>query len=73
MSIIKRLIIFLVRRRLGLKKYEKFQFTNQKSNAVYFFTSEGVIKSWRGVYTFSGVSLNWLLDDDCEIRKLSDD
>lgn len=39
----KRLILFLIRRRLGLKKYEPFQFNNQKSDAVYYFTEDGIM------------------------------
>ena len=67
----KQLIIFLVRKRLGLSKYEPFQFVGQKSNAVYYFTKDSLLKSWRGGVTKSGVSLNWLLDDECEIARCS--
>lgn len=82
----KRLILFLIRRHLGLKKYEYFQFVNQKTRNVYYFTYEHVVKmeptddKWyqyneelKGRYklTKSNVSLNWLLDDDCEIKKLA--
>ena len=70
--LIKRLILFLVRTRLGLKKYEKFQFVGQKSNAFYYFGTVSIMKSWRGNYTQSGVSLNWLLDDECEIKRCHD-
>ena len=66
----KLLIIFLIRWRLGLKKYEGFRFTNQKSTAVYYFTRERLIKYWHGAHYFSGVSLNWLLSDECEIEKV---
>lgn len=65
----KRLILFLIRVRLGLSKCEPFQFTNQKSNAVYYFTENGIMKSWRGVVEPSHVSLNWILDDDCKIKR----
>ena len=72
--LIKRLILFLVRTRLGLKKYETFQFANQKNNYVYCFTSYGIMKSRKGVknasVSYSGVSLNWLLDDECEIKRV---
>lgn len=64
----KRLIFFLVRRHLGLKIRQPFQFVGQKSNAVYYFTEDAVIKAWRGRIEKSGVSLNWLLDDECEIQ-----
>jgi hypothetical protein len=63
---IQRLIIFLIRIRLGLKVNECFQFTNQKSNAVYFFTRTGLTKCWRGLYVESGISLNWLLNPECK-------
>lgn len=66
----KRLILFLVRKKLGLKKYEMFQFINQKSNAMYYFTENGLMKLWHGQTTLSGVSINWLLDDECTIAKV---
>lgn len=68
----KRLIIFLVRRRLGLKKEERFQFTNQKTKDIYFFTDTELMKAeyiTGGVIRPSRVSLNWLLDDTCKITK----
>lgn len=65
-----RLIIFLVRKRLHLRKYEYFQFANQNSEAIYYFTETNVMKNWHGVLTPLNVSLNWLLDKDCKIRKL---
>lgn len=41
----KRLIIFLIRKRLGLKKYERFTFDNQKSKFdEYYFTDTQLIK-----------------------------
>lgn len=64
----RRFIIFLVRKRLGLKKFEQFQFINQKSGAVYYFTESNVMKkNVNGKIEASSVSLNWLLHDDCEI------
>lgn len=65
----KRLIIFLIRRRLGLKKYEQFRFMNQKTKDVYYFTNTELIKMECGMCHRSGVSLNWLLNDNCEITK----
>lgn len=71
----KRLILFLIRRRFGLKKWELFTFTNQKSNDLYFFTEEGLFKRyyrdhWDWCSFKSSVSLNWLLDEKCQINKL---
>lgn len=66
----RRLIIFLVRTKLGLKKFEAFRFTNQKTDNIYFFTDDRVMKKESGIYRPSNVSLNWLLDDNCEIEIL---
>lgn len=74
----KRLIVFLVRKRLGLKKYELFRFENQKTDDVYYFTETELTKrqflhTRSGpifVTVLSGVSLNWLLNKDCKVRKV---
>ena len=63
----KKLIIFLIRKKLGLKKRERFQFVNQKSNAVYYFTNTEVRKIFLGEDYPSSVSINWLLSAECEI------
>lgn len=72
----KRLIIFLVRKKLGVKKGEHFRFTNQSSPYnTYYFTDDAVMKHlswWTGEDRRSSVSLNWLLDDECEIVKVED-
>ena len=66
----RKLVIFLIRKRMGLKKREKFKFVNQKSDAVYYFTDEFLMKYWHGQTMLSGVSINWLLDNDCEIERI---
>lgn len=66
----KKLIIFLVRKRLGLKKGETFQFVGQKTDAEYWFESEMLMRYCDGELRESGVSLNWLLNDNCGIRKI---
>lgn len=67
-----RLILFLIRRKLGLKKYQKFRFKNQKHrNECYYFKSD---RLWKEIeydegYSIgreSGIRLNWLLNDDCK-------
>ena len=71
----KRLIIYLLRTRLGLHKGERFRFTNQKSSYdYYFFTDTAIMKytSATNMYCKSSVSLNWLLDDNCKIRRLDE-
>ena len=65
-----KLILYLIKRKLGLKNYEFFKFTNQNEDAVYYFNDKGLIKAARyGTYK-SGVSLNWLLDPNCKIEKV---
>ena len=66
----RKIIIFLLRKKLGLKKYENFKFVNQKSDAVYYFNESNLMKRWRGQTMLSGVSINWLLDNDCEIERV---
>ena len=72
----KKFIISLVRKYLGLKKYEAFQFVGQKSDAVYYFGRDAVYKAYSygpgygGTIRKSNVSLNWLLDDECDIQSV---
>lgn len=70
----QRLIIFLIRLKLGVKKYEKFRFTNQKEDSLYFFTDCQLFKKmylkYGTVTDLSGVSLNWLLSSRCKVRKV---
>lgn len=67
---IKRLIIFLVRKRLGLDEGELFRFAEQKSSSdYYYFTKDAVMKCHNGKHDKSSVSLNWLLDDECKIKE----
>lgn len=74
----QKLIIFLIRRRLGLRKYQYFRFKNQKSKDIYYFTQEYLIKQivknnrTEKHGTLSGASLNWLLNPECKVAKLSE-
>jgi len=72
-----RLIVFLIRKRLGLKRGEKFRFANQaSSHNYYYFTKDRLMKvCWphgRYVVKESDCRLNWLLDDDCKIVKVEE-
>lgn len=71
-----RLILFLVRKKLRLKKNERFRFVNQKTNNIYYISSERVVKTYiKNGFIYrepSNVSLNWLLDPECEIRRMDD-
>lgn len=66
----RKIVIFLIRKKLGLRTYEKFRFVNQKTDAVYYFTEGNIMKLWRNQTMLSGVSVNWLLDSDCEIERV---
>lgn len=70
-KILKRLAVFAIRTKLGLKVGEWFRFTNQKSDDIYFFTKIGLKKLVNGTQKLavSDVSLRWLLDDGCTIVK----
>ena len=69
----KKQIIFLIRSRLGLEIGEHFRFTNQYSKLnTYYFTEDALMKHVPrlGIDYRASVSLNWLLDDECEIEKV---
>ena len=66
----RRIVMYLLRKRLGLKPFEHFQFLGQKTDAVYWFTESGIMKRWHNQTTMSGVSVNWLLDDECKIERV---
>jgi hypothetical protein len=66
----RRFVIFLIRKKFGLKKYEKFKFANQKTNAVYYFTENSIMKQTARHTELSGVSVNWILSNDCVIERV---
>lgn len=65
----RKAIIFLLSKRLGVKIYQPFRFANQKSETeYYYFTWRGIAKvTDGGRVAFSKVSLNWLLNDECKL------
>ena len=69
-----RLILFLVRLKLGVRKNERFRFTNQKADCCYEVSGDGVWKIWGDDGCVnkrnSRVSINWLLGPDCKIEKI---
>jgi hypothetical protein len=69
---IKKLVLFLIRKKLKLKELESFQFANQKSLYDYYYFDDCGLVKFESVYNKfvpAGVSLNWLLNDECEIVK----
>ena len=70
MTLTNRIVLYLVRKQLGLKKNEPFQFANQKTDDIYAFTYFNIAKCVNGDESNiepSGVSLNWLLDPECKV------
>lgn len=69
----RRLIIFLLRRKFGLKKYQMFRFKNQNSTFnTYCFTSAELLREDPIAKHIrpSNVKLNYLLSDECQIEKV---
>lgn len=73
---LNKIIIFLIRRRLKLGPSEYFRFANQKTTDIYYFDNKkcALVKKQNKdtPEELSGVSLNWLLSNDCEIVKLKE-
>ena len=66
----RRIVLFLVRKKLRVKIYEDFYFNNQKNkDDRYFFKKDGLYHVDTKALSVvpSNVSLMWLLDEDCHI------
>lgn len=68
----KRLILFLIRKKLHVGKKQAFRFVNQRSKYDYYFIDDTDIYKcpWLLGYSpiHSNVSLHWLLSKECEIK-----
>ena len=68
-------ILFLIQKKLGVKKFEQFQYTNQTETDIWYYIGRSrIIKVYlddegNTREAHSNVSLNWLLDDRCKIIK----
>lgn len=84
----RKLVYWLIRKHLGVKIGEPFRFTNQKTKDIYRFTKTMLWKSCPETVSYldtdamrackwitipAGVSLNWLLDPECEVVTMSAD
>jgi hypothetical protein len=70
---LEKLIIFLIRRRLGVKKYECFGIVGNSEEMYYFTDRELRRVTEKGLFTVistekSKITLNQLLNDDLEIQ-----
>ena len=65
----------MIRRKLGLRKHQTFQFANQlNDNTFYYFTRNRlrkckVIDGCVAYERDSGVSLNFLMSNNCRVKK----
>lgn len=69
----KRLILFLIRRKLHISAYTPFIFDNQKSKRDFYYITHKGVKKYDGrlqAEINSNVSINWLLDKECKITKI---
>jgi len=76
-----RFILWLIKRRFKLKWRERFRFVDQKTDDIYWFEKYGIYKiEYRTTRSGkvqpvaicrSSVSLNWLLDKECKIEKIT--
>lgn len=68
----RKLVAYLIRRKLGLKKYERFRFHNQKNKSdLYYFDGSGnIMKIHNWTIYESRVSLNYLLGNDVKVVKV---
>ena len=67
----RKIIIFLLCRKLGVKKFQPFRFVNQKSKTDYYMFNRNCLLKWVSIgdgFCRANVSLNWLLDDECEVK-----
>ena len=71
--LLKRLIVFLIRRRLKLRVGDFFIFNNQHTHSIYWFEKCCLMKMQYGIISKSNVSLNWLLNDKCKITNFKKD
>jgi hypothetical protein len=68
--LIKRLIIFLIRKKLGVKKWDDFYFPNQRIKQDRYYFADTCLMKYSSVSNTlykSSVSLNHLLSKECEV------
>ena len=69
MDFIRRLIIFLIRRRLGVRRYRFFQFNNQLDDSWYYFTRTHLMKTTDDGTRPSNLSLMYVMYASVKTKK----
>lgn len=74
-NLLTKTIIFLICKKLGIRRQQAFQFANQKSELEFYWFEDTRLRKFRedGEEEDAHVSLNWLLDDNCEIVMVDPD
>lgn len=65
-----RFILWLIRKQLGVKKYQKFVFVDQMDDSIlYYFTRDKLLRwdSNTNKVRESRKTLNYLLSEECEV------
>ena len=68
-NFIRRLIIFLIRRRLGVRRYRFFQFDNQLDDSWYYFTRTRLMKTTDDGTRPSNLSLIYVMYASVKTKK----
>lgn len=70
-NIIRTLVMFLIRKKLGVKKYQEFRFCgHEDAEETYCITDHRIVKLEIGAFITSNVALNWLLSGNCTVEKI---
>ena len=67
---LNKLIIFLLCRKLGVKRFQSFRFANQRSKTDYYMFDRNCLLKYvsdEDCFRQSSCKLNWLLDDNCKV------
>lgn len=68
-NLFRRLVIFLIRRRLGVRRYRFFQFDNQLDDSWYYFTRTYLMKCIDGETRPSNLSLMYVMHARVKTKK----
>ena len=68
-NFVRRLIIFLIRRRLGVRRYRFFQFDNQLDDYWYYFTRTHLMKTTDDGTRPSNLSLMYVMYASVKTKK----
>ena len=68
-NLVRRLVIFLIRRRLGVRQYRFFQFDNQLDDSWYYFTRTHLMKTTDDGTRPSNLSLMYVMYASVKTQK----